>query len=107
MRGIQINDPACSGRFACEADAKVVGTETVTVPAGTFAAIKVVVEQSWRPVGNSFQQATARAMGSRDLIVWYSPQLKRAVKFRSRLNVGDLTPIETDFDLELVSYQLK
>jgi hypothetical protein len=45
--------------------------------------------------------------GGRDLFIWYSPELKRAVKFSSRLTFGNLPPIEANFDLELVSYQLK
>jgi hypothetical protein len=34
-------------------------------------------------------------------------EIKRAVKFSSRLTVGDIPPIEPHFDLELVSYQVK
>jgi uncharacterized caspase-like protein len=96
-----IADPSCAGRFSCEATGKVIGRETVRVPAGTFDAIKVEIEQLWHPVTN-------RRGGGRKLVVWYSPEAKRAVKFSSRFGAtGVESPIEHDFDLELVSYQLK
>ena len=45
--------------------------------------------------------------GARTITIWYAPAAKRAVKFVSRNSFGDVPPVETDFDLELVSYQLK
>jgi len=36
-----------------------------------------------------------------------SSALKRAVKFSSRPTFGVTPPIDSDFDLELTSYQLK
>jgi hypothetical protein len=33
--------------------------------------------------------------------------VKRAVKFASRPTVGEIPPVDANFDLELVSYQLK
>jgi len=45
--------------------------------------------------------------GGRILTIWYAPEIKRAVKYSSRITVGDIPPIDGDFDLELVSYQLK
>ena len=45
--------------------------------------------------------------GGRTLTVWYSPQAKRAVKFVSRPVSGVSPPVESNFDLELVSFQVK
>ena len=100
---VTIADPACSGRFFCHASASVLGKETVRVPAGSFEAIKVRIAHMWR---SNVSGNTGNANGGRDLIVWYAPEVKRAVKFSSRLNVGEATPIEPDFDLELVSFKL-
>ena len=107
---VTIQEPQCRTTHFCTASARVVGTETVTVPAGKFNAVRVVVEESWRP-GPSAKQlgqfGMATANGGRTLTIWYAPEVKRAVKFSSRHGVGDTPPVETHFDLELVSYQLK
>src|SRR5204862_7435128 len=44
LGSVEIADPACKGTYLCEASARVQGTETVTVAAGTFAAVKVLVQ---------------------------------------------------------------
>ena len=103
---VQIADPACTGPFLCRASARVVGRETIRVPAGTFDAVKVLVEQDWQPMAMNTTLG-AQAFGGRTLTVWYAPAAKRAVKFSSRPTFGSIVPIETNFDLELVSYQLK
>ena len=98
-----ILDPACLGpRQICEARGRAVGKETVRVAAGTFAATRILVEQSWRSTG-----ATAYGgSGGRTLTVWYAPEVKRVVKYASRTTFGATPPIEPDFDLELVSYKV-
>lgn len=98
-------DPACSGTYICEAVARVVAWERVTVPAGTFDTVKVEVRQNWRPALAGPQGA--RDAGGRILLGWYAPAVKRAVKFSSRPTFGAFPVIESNFDLELVSYQLK
>ena len=98
---------ACANQYTCEAKARVVGTETVEVPAGRFAAIKVIVDQEWRPSGQGGGWQQMRMNGGRTLIVWYAPEVGRAVKYSSRLVAGDIPPVDANFDLELVSYQLK
>jgi hypothetical protein len=105
---VTILEPGCSGRYACDASARVLGQESVQVPAGTFTAVKVAVSHEWRPSGSgSGAAAIAGFMGGRTLTVWYVPELKRAVKMESRVTVGDAPPVESDFDLELVGYQVK
>jgi hypothetical protein len=106
LGSVSIADPACTGSFVCDAVARVLAREVVKVPAGTFNAIKVRVSHNWRPL-QSTGWGVAQMVGGRELTIWYAPELKRAVKFQSRLNVGDWPPIEANFDLDLVSYQLK
>ena len=69
-------------------------------PAGKFETIKIKVEHGWRGW-------RGRAQGGRELYVWYAPAVKRAVKFSSRLTAGLPPSFEADFDLELLSYQLR
>jgi hypothetical protein len=109
LRGIEIAEPGCSGSYLCEVKGSVAGRETVSVPAGTFQAIRVVVTHEWRPTTGSVTHAAQMAQysGGRTLTVWYVPELKRAVKYSSRLVAGDVPPVDPTFDLELVSYQLK
>jgi hypothetical protein len=103
---IAIVDPACSGAYICEVSARVVGRETIKVPAGSFDAVKVVVDHSWRPMAGG-GYAGVMFFGGRTLTVWYVPAVKRAVKYSSQRTFGELPPIDPDFDLELTSYQLK
>jgi hypothetical protein len=104
LGAITIND--CAGNYICEAKARVAGHETVTVPAGKFNATKVIIDQEWRARAVS-GQATPQFNGGRTLTVWYVPEIGRAVKYSSRLTVGDVPPIDANFDLDLISYQLK
>jgi hypothetical protein len=41
------------------------------------------------------------------MTIWYSSELKRAVKYESRLASGERTPVEATYDIELMAYQLK
>jgi len=64
----------------------------------------VIIDQEWR--GGSV--AGPRLNGGRTLTVWYAPEIGRAVKYSSRLTVGDLPAVDSDFDLRaVVGYQLK
>jgi len=106
---IENSDPGCRGEFVCQAKGRVVGEETVEVAAGRFPAIKVVVEQTWRPAAGVRGDAKEleRMNGARTLTIWYSNDLKRAVKYESRLISGERVPMEANFDLELTGYQVK
>ena len=53
---------------------KVVGWEDVKVPAGTFHALRVESE-------GTFQRVDRGTMGSVREVMWYSPQVKRYVKW--------------------------
>ena len=106
---VRIMDAGCTGYHVCDASAKVAGREKVTVPAGTFDTVKVVVEHLWMSAAGAGVQINQAGQmnGARVLTVWYAPSVKRAVKFTSRRTFGEIPPIEPNFDLELVSYQLK
>jgi hypothetical protein len=104
LGAITIND--CAGNYICEAKARVVGQEAVTVPAGKFTATKVIIDQEWRARAVS-GLATPQFSGGRTLTVWYVPEIGRAVKYSSRATVGEVPPIDPNFDLDLISYQLK
>ena len=71
----------------CNSRIRVLGVETVEVPAGRFEATKVEVEHTWGRAG----------LFRRTMTAWYVPAVRRAVKFSST----------SGLDLELVSYELK
>jgi hypothetical protein len=105
---VEIRDRACTGQYACRAEGQALGRETVKVPAGTFDAIKILVEHTWTPAQQGgHPQQVAQYNGGRRLFVWYVPKLKRAVKYQSRPVFGDIPPVETTFDMELESYKLQ
>lgn len=100
--GVDILQSSCDVRYACEASARIVGSENIRVTAGTFATTRIEVKQSWQPQG-----FFAGSLGGRTITLWYAPAVKRVVKYSSRATVGAYAPIDPHFDLELVSYQLK
>ncbi len=91
----------CAPAWSCSLTGRVLGREVVTVPAGTFEAIKVHVEQNWVSPSQTNDRGE---FGGRILTVWYAPQIKRAVKYSSRGVPSRL--IDTQFELELTSYKL-
>lgn len=106
LRRIEPSDPeSCNAQYGCTLKGKIAPQETIGVPAGKFDAVKVTIEQIWYPDGGAPVYVAGRMNGSRILTIWYSPTLKRAVKFSSRLVTGGMPPIDADFDLELVSHQ--
>ncbi len=109
MGYIESTDQGCRDQFVCTAKGAVIGEEIVEVAGGRFAATRVVVQQSWRPAAGAKggPKELARMSGSRTLTIWYANQLKRAVKYESRLVAGDRLPLEADFDLELTAYQVR
>ena len=104
---VVVRGGACSNDYACDAQARVVGLETITVPAGKFDTVKVTVSNTWRSAGSGHQQFIAQMNGGRTMTVWYAPKVKRVVKVSSRLAAGDYPAVDSNFDLELTSYQVK
>ena len=93
-------DPTCRRAEVCEIEGRVMGRETISTPAGKFEAVKVTFRQVWR-AGNSGNQG----LPSRDVSLWYAPQVKRVVRVASRAATG--YTVHPDFDLELISYKLQ
>lgn len=106
---VEIRDQvACTMPYGCTARVRSVTSERVVVPAGIFQAVKVVIEHDWYPqsIEPGASAMNNERWGSRTLTVWYAEETKRAVRFSSRLERGRAPPIDPNFDLELVSYEV-
>ncbi len=57
-----------------ERKVRVIGWETVAVPAGTFRALRIESE-------GSFQRTDIAVSGSAKETAWYAPEVKRYVKW--------------------------
>lgn len=81
-----------------ERHVKVVGWENVTVPAGTFRALRVESEGTWHRLDTGFSGAAKEVM-------WYSPQVKRYVKW----TFDNWTPrgLNQSWAWELVDYHVQ
>jgi len=79
----------------CRYDAKVLGVEKVTTPAGEFDAVKILIDfnGTWG-TNRIWRQAT----------YWYAPAAKRMVKTSLRTYAG--ASLGADYDVELVAYKL-
>jgi hypothetical protein len=103
FRGIDNLDMrTCNAGWTCAASGRTLGWDRVRVPAGEFNAIRVEIYQSWTtPSQTNDRGETVQ----RTLTVWYSPETKRPVKFISR--GGPSSNVDTEFELELVSYKVR
>jgi hypothetical protein len=83
-----------------QSKAQVVGTESVTTAAGTFDAIKVVIEGTF-----DADEGVRRWSGSRTETLWYAPAVKRHVRseFEERWRVSDITSGSSEVS-ELISF---
>jgi hypothetical protein len=86
------------GSNSCSFQAKVVGIEKVATPAGTFDALKVVVDLNMRMGGGAFSW--------RQFTYWFAESAKRVVKASHRNRVRDYNGAAVEYDIELVSYKL-
>ena len=109
LPSVRVLDAACQSNYRCQASAGRVEAETITVPAGRFETFKVTIEQQWMPFTaySTTGSVAADMTGGRTLTVWYSPQVKRAVRYSSRLVSGAVPPMDANYDLELISFALK
>jgi hypothetical protein len=57
-----------------EREVTVVGWEEITVPAGTFRALKIVSDGRFQRIDNTYISGTSRN------VIWYVPEVKRWVK---------------------------
>ena len=83
--------------------AKVLGRESVQVPAGTFDAFKVEVWSSRHQTG-SRAEASIEPLRV-NYLIWYAPQAKRYVRMERRVTTADNSESEKDV-FELVSHRL-
>jgi hypothetical protein len=79
--------------------ARVIGWETITVPAGTFQAIRIELDNSCYVTG-----VDGGVCGQQDR-VWYAPEVKRHVKLERRSNRGPYMGV--NILEELVEFRLK
>ena len=91
----------CNAGWTCSVQGRVVGRDRVQVPAGVFDATKVEIVQTWLAPPISYSPGENV---SRTITVWYAPEVKRAVKFSGRGSQS--RSVDTEFDIELVSYRL-
>jgi hypothetical protein len=84
------------GGMSCSYEAKVVGSDKVTTPAGTFDTVKVVLDLNGRTGGGSIFW--------RQYTYWFAEGAKRVVKASHRTRGGASSA--PDYDIELTSYKL-
>ena len=82
-----------------ELRARVAGYETVTVPAGTFYALKIVIEGAYWA-----QNLEYNWTGRIEDMLWYAPQVRNAVRYEYRDSSGG-SPHNHEIH-ELVNYWL-
>jgi uncharacterized caspase-like protein len=85
------------GGVICYFEAKVIGSEKITIPAGTFDAVKVVIDLNMRSAGG--------ATVWRQYTYWFAESAKRVVKANHRTRGGGFGSAP-DYDIELTSYKL-
>lgn len=83
--------------------AKVIGQESVSVPAGTFNAFKVDVWSSRRQTGSPTQAQIEPVRVH--YLIWYAPQIKRYVRMQRIVTTADSSESEKDV-FELVAHRL-
>ena len=89
------------GSIDCWAEAKAVSTEKVTVQAGTFDTLRIVVSLTATSI--AWHRSSARG----EYTYWYSPSAKRIVKYQSRLTGNShFLGADPNVDLALAAYQL-
>jgi hypothetical protein len=81
---------------------EVIGREKVSVPAGTFDALKIVVKGSYN--GWMGSAGGGRWSGQQSEIRWYAPEVKNFVK--STYEDADTFMARTKVILELVEYKV-
>jgi hypothetical protein len=102
MRVDNLDARTCNAGWTCSARARVLGRERVQVPAGTFEATRIEITQSWISPSQTNDRGESV---QRTLSVWYAPEVKRAVRTISRGTPSAY--VDTQYELELTSYQVK
>jgi len=91
----------CGSLVTCNASARIVGREKVSVKAGTFDAWRIAVE---------LYVAGSQRGGVATATFWFAESAKRVVKYQFRQNItlnnSSGTWTQPNIDMELVSYTL-
>jgi serine/threonine-protein kinase len=91
----------CDSRMICDASARAVGLEKVSVKAGTFDAWRIAIDLHVRG-----QQGS----GVAPITVWYAESVRRVVRYQFRQNIivatGGQGWTQPNVDMELVSYSV-
>jgi hypothetical protein len=95
-----IEDPFLTNWYS---QGRVIGWDSVTVPAGTFKALRVELNSNRNPSASSAAQgAPARIQ----YVLWYAPDAKRTVKHVRTVLTTDGTKLAED-TYELVKYAVQ
>ena len=82
---------------------RAVGWESVTVPAGTFKALRVQLESQRHPIGSVAMRGQEPVRVAH--VAWYAPEVKRTVKHVRTVWAGNGMRMEED-TYELVRFAL-
>jgi hypothetical protein len=82
-----------------ELHGKAVGWESITVPAGTFKALKITYTGGW-----AMMRGTFRIGGEYVRAGWYVPEMKQFVRYEFK--VYGSNSVQTDLVFELISAKL-
>ena len=98
VREIVATDSSKSGETQAKLSGKVVGWESVTVPAGTFRALRIELRGTYvADVSGSI------VTGTIEDTLWYSPEVRNAVRAEYKDTYGPGTVYNHDIH-ELVRY---
>src|SRR5439155_13847392 len=95
-----IEDPFFSNWYS---QGRVIGWESVSVPAGSFKALRVEVDSTRNATANSAAQAAPAHIR---YVIWYSPDAKRTIKHVRTAFRTDGTRVAED-TYELVKYAVQ
>ena len=92
---VTISDSGTSGETRARLSGKVIGWESVTVPAGTFRALRIELRGTYSSDGDG--------SGTIEDTLWYSPEVRNAVRAEYKDTVGSGSRYNHDIH-ELVRY---
>ncbi len=95
-----IEDPFLTNWYS---HGRVIGWDSVTVPAGTFKALRVELNSNRNPSASSAAQAAPARI---QYVLWYAPDAKRTVKHVRTVLTTDGTKLAED-TYELVKYAVQ
>lgn len=94
--------PVCQNPdVTCQASGRVAEEGKVTVPAGTFDAVRIEIDYQARTSTMNAGMWLGFRAASATFTYWYSTEARRAVKMQSR---GDIALVES-FEVELLSFK--